>query len=188
MNKAVFLDRDGTLLEDIDYNCRFQEEIVFPFTVKALEKLRLGGFLLVLASNQSAVARGICSPTQVENFHREMQDFFLARGVYLDALYYSPYHPEGTVPEFSRRDKSRKPEPGMLHRAADNLDIDLSVSYMIGDQHSDLSAAKAAGCTPILVMTGKGRRTLAELQAAGEKGFLRAPDLLQAAELILSRR
>jgi len=184
MNRAVFLDRDGTLLEDIDYNCKFREQEVFPFSIEALLILRRAGFLLVVTTNQSAVARGICTMEEVKLFHREMQNYLSARKAHLDAFYFSPFHVAGIIPEFSRHDPSRKPAPGMLLQAAVDLEIDLDASFMVGDQAGDILAGKAAGCKTILVLTGKGRETVSALDNLGDKPDFKAENLLQAARLI----
>ena len=147
---AVFLDRDGTLMEEVDY-CRDPAQVrVFADVPAALLKLKQAGFLLILITNQSGIGRGILSTSDFEavqaEFSRQLGDPSL-----LDGVYYAPEAPG----EPSTR---RKPAPGMLLEAAAEHHIDLSASWTIGDKSSDIEAGRAAGTRTILVLTGYGRR------------------------------
>ncbi|MFA6107639.1 MAG: D-glycero-beta-D-manno-heptose 1,7-bisphosphate 7-phosphatase [Candidatus Latescibacterota bacterium] len=159
---AVFLDRDGTLNREVDHLHRVDDLELLPGTATALACLREAGFLLVVVTNQSAVARGLLTVPALEEIHAELQRRLAAAGARLDALYYCPHHPDEGDPPFRCRCDCRKPAPGLLHRAAADLGIDLTASYMVGDTRSDLEAGWAAGCRTVLVRTGYGSATLQE--------------------------
>lgn len=167
MNRAIFLDRDGTLIEERGYICSLEQSEIFPFTAEAVRLMKQKGFLVFGISNQSAVARGICTREEVENIHAEITTALAKEGAVIDKFYYCPYHPEGTVPEYRKRSDLRKPEPGMILQAAKEFDLDLSLSYMIGDDLIDIEAGKNAGCRTVLVLTGKGREMTAKATAVG---------------------
>lgn len=186
--RAVFLDRDGTLNREVDHLHRVEDLELLPGTATALAHLREAGFLLVMVTNQSAVARGLLTLPALEEIHTELQRRLTAAGASLDALYYCPHHPdEGDAP-FRCRCDCRKPAPGMLHRAAADLGIDLTASYMVGDTRSDLEAGWAAGCRSVLVRTGYGAVTLQEAdQNLLDRVDHVAADLAAAARWILGR-
>lgn len=149
--RAVFLDRDGTLIERYDYLVDEKQVVLLPRTVQALRMLQQRGFLLVVVTNQSAVARGLLTEKQLHVIHRRLEALLNEQGVTLEGVYYCPYHPEGSVEQYRRESDLRKPGPGMLLQAARELDIDLSRSWMVGDDHRDILAGKAAGCRTILI-------------------------------------
>lgn len=159
-NKAVFLDRDGTIIEDRNYICHLSQSVIFPFAYEAIRGMNRMGYKVIGITNQSAIARGICTPEQVESTHNEIQAAMVRYGAVIEAFYYCPYHEAGVVEEFRKLNHPwRKPEPGMLLQAAEDFDIDLGRSYMIGDAVSDIQAGINAGCITVLVLTGKGRET-----------------------------
>ncbi len=162
--KAIFLDRDGTLIEERGYICRLSESFIFPFAAPAVEKMNAGGFLVIGITNQSSIARGICTVEQVEAIHVEITRRLEAEGARLDRFYYCPYHPRGKVDLYRRVSDLRKPEPGMLLQAARDFGIGLEQSYMIGDSPIDIEAGRRAGCITVLVLTGKGKDTREELK------------------------
>ncbi len=154
MNKAVFIDKDGTLIVDIPYNVdaaliRFQ-----PGAIEALRKLRDHGYLLILVSNQSGVAHGYFGEDALQNLEIELQRMLESYGVVLDAIYFCPHHPNGKVTRFAVECMCRKPNPGMLLRAAADFEIDLNCSWMIGDILNDVEAGHRAGCRTILIDNG----------------------------------
>ncbi|MCE9950008.1 D-glycero-beta-D-manno-heptose 1,7-bisphosphate 7-phosphatase [Hafnia paralvei] len=163
---AVFLDRDGTINVDHGY---VHESDNFQFidgVIDAMAELKKMGFALVLVTNQSGIARGMFTEDQFMHL-TEWMDWSLAdRGVDLDGVYYCPHHPEGTVEEFRQVCDCRKPQPGMLLSAQEELNIDMSASYIVGDKIEDLLAGEAAGvATKILVRTGKPVTPEAESKA-----------------------
>lgn len=156
MNRAVFLDRDGTLIEEAGYLDRLQRLQLFPWSVDAVRLLNRAGFLVVVVTNQAGVARGIIRPAFIGELHEELSRRFAAGGARIDAFYYCPHHPEATVEQFRLRCDCRKPQPGMLRQAAGELNIDLTRSFVIGDRWIDMQMAQAVGATGIMVRTGYG--------------------------------
>jgi D-glycero-D-manno-heptose 1,7-bisphosphate phosphatase len=157
--KAVFLDRDGVLNQDSGYVFRTEDLRVLPGVPQTLQSLKKAGFLLVVITNQSGVARGMFSLSDVDTFHRHLRAEIVRQGgPELDAFYTCPHHPDGTVPEFAVRCSCRKPGPELLLRAARDLRIDLPSSWMIGDKDSDAAAARAAGVQAILIQSEKYRQ------------------------------
>lgn len=142
--RAVFFDRDGTLIYDAGYLKDPQQVRLLPGVGRALATLKEHGFLLVLVSNQSGIGRGLVTVEQAEQVHSQVVSDLAEYGIQLDAVFYCPHAPEEQC-------SCRKPSPGMLLRAAGELDLDLARSFMIGDKASDIEAGKRAGCRTILL-------------------------------------
>ncbi|EPE7490025.1 D-glycero-beta-D-manno-heptose 1,7-bisphosphate 7-phosphatase [Cronobacter universalis] len=153
---AIFLDRDGTINIDHGYVSEIDRFEFIDGVIDAMRELKAMGFALVLATNQSGIARGMFTEAQFEQL-TEWMDWSLAdRGVDFDGIYYCPHHPEAAVEEFRQNCDCRKPQPGMLLSARDFLHIDMAASYMVGDKLEDMQAGAAAGVgTKVLVRTGK---------------------------------
>jgi D-glycero-D-manno-heptose 1,7-bisphosphate phosphatase len=184
MKRAVFLDRDGTLVENRGYICDFSQVVVFPFAVDAVRGLNRAGYRVIVVSNQSAVARGICSEAQVARLHGLLREHFLEQGAEIAAFYFCPFLAEGTVPAYRCASPLRKPEPGMLLQAAREHGIDLAGSFMVGDGADDIEAGRRAGCRTVLVRTGYGRESESRLQPGGAGPDFIADDLAAAARII----
>jgi D-glycero-D-manno-heptose 1,7-bisphosphate phosphatase len=189
-NRAVFLDRDGTVIEEVNYLRRIEDMQVYPFTPEALRRLREQGFLTVVVTNQSAVARGFLNEDELRQLHAALQTRLEAAGATVDAYYYCPHHPEAALEQYRRACPCRKPEPGLILQAAEEHGIELSASYVIGDRIGDIRAGHAAGCRSVLVRTGYGAIAAAEVEnlqqggdAAGVPDYL-AENLLEAADWI----
>lgn len=150
-HKAVFLDRDQTLIEDPGYINHPSQVRLLPGVAQALIQMRKTGYLLVVVSNQSGVARGLVTEEALEQIHHRLKKLLADEGAYLDAIYYCPFHPEGVIPKYRCESDLRKPNPGMLLQAARDLSIDLSQSWMIGDSYRDIEAGVRAGCRTILI-------------------------------------
>jgi D-glycero-D-manno-heptose 1,7-bisphosphate phosphatase len=150
-NKAIFLDRDGTLIEDPGYLNHPDQVFLLDGVAEALIELRDMGYKLIVVSNQSAVARGIITEKILGEIHDRLRQLLAEKGAYLDEIYYCPYHPDGVVPKYSKESELRKPNPGMLLAAADDMKIDLSQSWSIGDSSRDIEAGLRAGCHTILL-------------------------------------
>jgi histidinol-phosphate phosphatase family protein len=165
LRPALFIDRDGTLITNRPHSNDPAGICWYPGVFSALRAVQSRGFDLVLVSNQSAVARGYCRIEDVERFHAVLNDRLCREGVHFCGFYFSPYHPDGSVPPYNCDHPDRKPGPGMLLRAALAHGLDLSRSWMIGDGAVDLGAGRNAGCRTVLVLTGHGRRTLAAMEA-----------------------
>jgi D-glycero-D-manno-heptose 1,7-bisphosphate phosphatase len=155
-NKAVFFDRDGTLLVEVGYLNHASLVAPYEFTGEALKAAKNSGFLLIAVTNQSGIARGYISESDLAGIHRRMQDMLGKAGVPLDAVYYCPHHPLGTVVEYRKKCDCRKPATALGLQAARRFDIDLGRSYMIGDKETDILFGKNLGVTPCLVRTGYG--------------------------------
>jgi D-glycero-D-manno-heptose 1,7-bisphosphate phosphatase len=151
---AVFLDRDGTLVEPRHYPRCAAELTLYDGIAAPLRRLRESGFALVIVTNQSAVARDLISEADLQAMHDDLCARLDGLGVTIDAVHFCPHHPEGVVAEFAVRCACRKPMPGMLLRAAAELDLDLGRSWMIGDILDDVEAGHRAGCRSILVDLG----------------------------------
>ena len=153
---AVFLDRDGTLIEERGYLDRLDDIALFAETPAALTLLRDAGYALVLVTNQAGVARGFFDEAFVQAAHRRLADLLAAEGLTLDGYYYCPHHPEGVVAGYARVCQCRKPAPGMVEQAVRDLDIDVDRSFVVGDKWLDVELATNAGARGILVRTGYG--------------------------------
>ncbi|NOT00485.1 MAG: HAD family hydrolase [Phycisphaerales bacterium] len=154
---AVFLDRDDTLVVDSGFIDHPDKVVLVPGAADAVRRLRERGFKIVVASNQSGVARGYFDETRLKEIHDRMRQLLAGHGAAVDAVYYCPYldGPEATVDAYRRKSNLRKPEPGMMYRAAGDLNLDLSRSWMIGDAPRDVQAGRAAGCRTILIANGE---------------------------------
>lgn len=172
---AVFLDRDGTLNVEKNYLYRVEDFEFIPGAVEAVSMLNHAGFLVVVLTNQSGIARGFYSEADLRQLHRHVDALLAAEGARVDAWYYCPHHPEGREP-YRQPCNCRKPLPGMLLQAAEEHGINLKESVMIGDKLADIQAALAAGCRPILVRTGYG----AEAEQNLPSGIEVCDDLLAA--------
>lgn len=151
LNKAVFLDRDQTLIEDPGYINHPSQVRLLPGVAQALIQLKKMGYLLVVVSNQSGVARGLVTEEVLQQIHHQLKKLLADEGAYLDAIYYCPFHPDGVIPKYRCESDLRKPNPGMLLKAAQDLSIDLSRSWMLGDSFRDIEAGIRAGCRTILI-------------------------------------
>ncbi len=150
-NRAVFIDRDKTLMEDPGYVSDPQAVKLLPGVELAIKSLQQARYKIVVVTNQSGIARGMLTEDALEEIHAEMRRQLSEKGVHLDAIYYCPYHPEGTVEQYAKESDLRKPKPGMLLRAAAEMEIDLGDSWMIGDSARDVEAGQRAGCRTIRV-------------------------------------
>ncbi len=187
MNAAVFLDRDGTLMEDVDYLSGFDQIALFPWTVDALRLIARAGYLTVVVTNQSAVARGIVTEDFVRETHAELNRRLEPGGAHIDAFYFCPHHPDATIEQYRRQCRCRKPEPGMLEDAARDLSIDLSRSWMVGDRWIDVAAGNAASVRSVLVRSGHAAR-VEEAPAPGIRADAILNNLMEAVGWILRDR
>jgi D-glycero-D-manno-heptose 1,7-bisphosphate phosphatase len=156
LKPAVFLDRDGVVIEDSHYLGNAARVRLVSGVAETIAELNRVGWPVVIVSNQSGVARGLFPLESVGVVHNHLVELLRAAGARIDAFHFCPHHPEAEVPEFRIECECRKPKPGMLCRAAAELGLDLAASWMIGDRESDLEAGAAAGCRTVLVRTGYG--------------------------------
>lgn len=180
-NKAIFLDRDDTIIEDAGYISDPEQVKLIKGVPKALAQLREIGFKLVVVTNQSGVARGIFAEKALGEIHNRLRQLLSKEYVQLDNIYYCPYHPEGIVPKYRKESDLRKPSPGMLLVAAEEMDIDLDNSWMIGNSSRDIEAGLQAGCKTILLDNSTERITFKRGEA---KPDFRAVNMKEAVNII----
>lgn len=149
--KAIFLDRDDTLIDDPGYIRHPDQVELLPGVPEAIVQFKNMGFLIIVVTNQSGIARGFFTEEELEDVHHRLKNLLNAEGAAIDGIYYCPYHPEGNVKDFSIESNLRKPNAGMFFQAEEEFDIDLKDSWMIGDSYRDIKAGHAAGCHTILV-------------------------------------
>jgi histidinol-phosphate phosphatase family protein len=158
--KAFFLDRDGVLNDEKNFVSRPEDLQLYEFTADAVRRINESGYLSVVVTNQSAVARNLCTIEDVEAIHRKLETDLGAKGAWLDAIYFCPHHPDRGYPEENPIYKTdcdcRKPKTGMFMKAAEKFNIEFSGSVMIGDSERDIQAGKNAGCVTVGVRTGYG--------------------------------
>jgi D-glycero-D-manno-heptose 1,7-bisphosphate phosphatase len=177
MKRAVFIDRDGTINEEREYLYRRDDFAFMPGAPQAIRLLNEAGFLVIVVTNQSGVARGFYTEEDVHVLHRHIASLLEHYGARVDAWFYCPHHPAGRG-SYALPCRCRKPLPGMLLEAAGRFAIDLESSIMIGDKLVDMEAGRAAGCRSILVRTGYG----AQEEGRAQSGVEVCDDLLSAAE------
>ncbi|MBI4486931.1 MAG: HAD family hydrolase [Acidobacteria bacterium] len=153
---GVFVDRDGTLIEEVGYLDRAERVALYPWTADAIRALNRAGFKIVLVSNQSGVARGFFTEAIVDEVHRHMAALLGAGGARIDAYYYCPHHPDGKVAGYAIPCECRKPNRGLVDRASRELGIDPARSFVVGDRWLDVGLARTIGARGILVRTGYG--------------------------------
>ena len=186
--KAIFLDRDGTLLVEVGYLNHPSQVMPYHFAARALRQARQAGFLLILITNQSGIARGYLSEAELEGVHERMEALLDEGGARLDAIYYCPHHKDGTVGEYAAGCGCRKPGTLLGQQAAERFGIDLEASFMIGDKETDLAFGRALGVEPCLVRTGFGSFEESSLGPAGLEGARVFDDMLDAVRWITERR
>ncbi len=150
-HKAVFLDRDNTIIEDPGYLSDPDGVKLLPGVDLAIKSLRQGGYKIVVVTNQSGIARGLLTEERLEEVHAELRRQLDARGASVDAIYYCPYLPDSPIDEYAVDSELRKPKPGMLLAAAKDMDLDLHNSWSIGDSARDVEAGRRAGCRTIRI-------------------------------------
>jgi len=186
---VVFLDRDGTINEEVGYVNHLERFVLLPRVGQAIRLLNEHGLKAVVITNQSGVARGYFPESLVHLVHQKMENLLKLEGAYLDGVYYCPHHPEVGSAPYRQKCRCRKPATGLVEEAVKNLDIDCSRSYVIGDRGVDVEFAHQIGAKAILVLTGYGR---------GEWEYFReqwrvnpdhvAPDLYEAVQWILFQK
>jgi D,D-heptose 1,7-bisphosphate phosphatase len=182
LRRAVFLDKDGTLIEDVPYNADPERIKLSDRAGQALAKLKGAGFELIVVSNQSGVARGCFTEEALDDVAARLKELLVEFDVRLSGFYYCPHHPDATIAGYRTACRCRKPAPGLLMRAAREHDLDLSASWLVGDILDDVEAGARAGCATVLLNNGH--------ETEWRDGPWRRPkhtalDLAEAAEIIL---
>jgi len=186
MNRAIFLDRDGTINDDVNYLTKAEDIKIFPNTVKALQIFKGLGFLNIIVTNQSGIARGFLTENDLNNIHKEFRKLLNDHNKELiDDIFYSPYHIDGIVGQYKIDHEDRKPGTGMILKAKSKHDIDLSESFFIGDSFIDMQCAENAGLKKILVKTGwYGKRNFEKCKKENINIDYFAEDLYDASSYI----
>jgi D-glycero-D-manno-heptose 1,7-bisphosphate phosphatase len=185
--RAVFLDRDGTINEDVGYPGTYDRVRIYPYSFEAVRRINEAGLAAVVVTNQSGVGRGFFTENDLRIVHEKMLTAFQAENARLDGIFFCPHFISSASPEYDIDCACRKPLPGMAMKAREAFDLDLEGSYMIGDKVEDIRFGLTIGATPILVLTGYGPSSLATLKEAGIEPAYVAPDLLDAVCWILRR-
>ncbi|MBD2460888.1 HAD family hydrolase [Oscillatoria sp. FACHB-1407] len=181
--RAVFLDKDGTLIHNVPYNVDPDKIQLTEGAAIALQRLHAAQYDLIVITNQSGVARGYFPETALLGVEQRLHELFAAVGVPLMGFYYCPHHPQGTLPTYAFECDCRKPRPGLIYQAAQDHAIDLTQSWFIGDILHDVEAGRAAGCRTVLL--DNGNETEWELSEARLPHHL-VTDLAEAARLIVA--
>lgn len=181
MRWAVFLDRDGTINDEVEYLDCPEGLRLIPGAVQAIRLLNQAGIAAILVTNQAGVGRGYFPETKVREIHAQLTRQLAAYGVHLDAIYYCPHHPDDGC-------DCRKPKPGMLKRAAEEQGLDLGRSFTVGDKVSDLEAGHRVGCRTVLVLTGYGTEAREAFKSSDFQPDHIASDLFEAVQWILSQQ
>jgi D-glycero-D-manno-heptose 1,7-bisphosphate phosphatase len=195
LSRAIFLDRDGTILKEIKvensniefgYVTKPEQVELIENSAKAISIARGLGYKIIIVSNQSAIARGMITENELDEINRVMYDLLKKEddSAIIDDFYYSPYHVDGKIEKYKMHHASRKPDTGMLIDAQKKYNLNLSLSYMIGDSNTDMAAGSKAGCKNILVLTGYGK--IAKQKCLDERikiDFI-ADNLLEAVKFI----
>ena len=182
MNKAVFLDRDGTIIEDVGYLSSPEQIKFIPGSVASIRSLNQAGFKVIVISNQSGVARGHFGEDMLQTIDKIVHRGLLHGGAHLDAHYYCPHHPQHGVYPYKQECDCRKPNTGLIKKAIEKFDIEASSSFMIGDKATDIELGKRAGVKTVLVQTGYGKT---EVKQAKDPDKV-AADLSEAIKWVLS--
>jgi D-glycero-D-manno-heptose 1,7-bisphosphate phosphatase len=184
---AVFVDRDGTLIDEVGYIERLDRVALYPWTVDAVRALNRAKFRVVMVSNQSGVARGVFTEATGAEVHAPLAARLEAGGARIDAYYYCPHHPDGKVQQYAVRCDCRKPSRGLVDRAVRELDVDPARSFVVGDRWLDVELAHAVGARGVLVRTGYGR-TEEAVPRDGVSADAIADNLIAAVSWILQNR
>jgi D-glycero-D-manno-heptose 1,7-bisphosphate phosphatase len=186
MERAVFVDRDGVISEEVGYISDVEHFRLIPQSAEAVKLINQRGLKIIVITNQSGVARGYFSEEVLGHINRKMEQLLSDQGALLDGIYYCPHHPEGTVEAYRMECDCRKPSAGLLIQASREHAIDLSSSYLVGDKRTDIECAHRAGAKGILVLTGYGKDELSKINSAAlaQPEYV-AADLLDAVQWII---
>ena len=191
-NEAIFLDRDGTINEEVGYLDSLDKLVIFPSAFEAIRLINQSNRKAIVVTNQAGIARGLFGEDLVETIHTALREALRRKSAFIDAFYYCPHHPTEGSPPYRQNCDCRKPAPGLFLQAARDLNLDLSASWIIGDRYNDMEAAHRAGARGILVKTGYGADVLSgegpDTATPAGKPDLVADDILQAVHLILGSR
>ena len=181
----VFIDRDGTIIRQVELLHKPSQLKIFAGAAKAVAELNKEGYLVIIVTNQPVVARGIIGPRQVDDIHTVLIDRFAKKGARIDAAYFCPHHPMANVKKYRKVCACRKPSPGMILKAAKDWGVDLGKSFLVGDSTQDVQAGNRARVKTILVKTGHAGKDM--WQHAGRPDFI-AKNLAATVRFIKNRK
>jgi D-glycero-D-manno-heptose 1,7-bisphosphate phosphatase len=184
---AVFLDRDGTINEDVGYPSEYSQVRIYAAGFEAVRRLNRAGLMTIVITNQSGIGRGLITEEGLEDIHKKMHAAFVEERARLDGIYYCPHYARSSIPRYREDCSCRKPNPGLALRAAADFGLNLKRSYMVGDKVEDILFGRNIRATPVLVLTGYGRKSRPKLEKMGVPPAYVAEDILAAAEWILKR-
>jgi D-glycero-D-manno-heptose 1,7-bisphosphate phosphatase len=182
MKKAVFLDRDGTINKEVNYLNHPDQVKLISGSAEGIKLLNENGFTVVVITNQSGVARGIIEEESLPLIKDRLCSLLEEKGAIVDGYYYCPHYPDGKIEKYAFKCDCRKPEPGMLRKAAEDFDIDLKGSYVVGDKACDIKLGKNVGAVSIMVKTGYGEYEAENLELSPD---YTADNLFDAAQWII---
>ena len=182
MQKAVFLDRDGTIVEDVGYLSDICQIRILPGAAEAIRLLNKNGFKVIIVTNQAGVARGYFTESRANEINEKLRQLLADHGSIVERIYFCPHHIDGIVEKYKRECNCRKPNPGMIEQAVKELDIDINNSFMIGNKSSDIEAGRRAGCRTIVVGGGINHR---EPEVLSQSADYIATDLFEAVKWLL---
>lgn len=185
-NRAIFIDRDGTLNLEVGPITNLNQFRLYEFAGQAINMINDAGIKAIVITNQSGVARGLYTEEFLEQVHSKMKYALVHQEAKVDAIYYCPHHKDIGDPPYRLDCFCRKPKPGLILKAADDLNLDLENSWSIGDRYRDVEAAHAAGVRSILILTGHGEQEDKERNAHSIQPDIVTDNLLEAVRLILS--
>ena len=181
---GIFLDRDGTINEEVDFLSSPENLHLLPRSAEAIHEFNALGFKVFIVTNQSGIARGRFTEKQLHDIHEALLSRLAEHNAHIDAIYYCPHHPDGSEPQFRTDCDCRKPQPGMILKAVREFSIDLPRSFVVGDRLIDIQMGNAVGVPAILVLTGYGKKELSLCQHHNAKIAYIAADLFEAAQFI----
>ncbi len=190
--RAIFLDRDGTINEEVGYIEHLDRLRIIPEAYEAIRLINVSSFMTAVVTNQAGIAKGLFNEAFVKQTNERLQEYLRQKGAAIDAFYFCPHHPTEGVPPYRRVCDCRKPAPGLFYQAARDMDIDLAASFMVGDRYRDMEAAHRAGVKGVLVKTGYGADVLENIGPDQETPEAKpdhiAENILEAVHWILENR
>lgn len=181
---AIFLDRDGTINEDVNFLSSPEQLVLIDGSAEAIKMINELGLKVIVFTNQSGIARGYLTEDDLHRIHKRLDELLAQRGARIDAYYYCPHHPTEGNGEYRVECECRKPKDGMLQRASREQNIDLKKSFVIGDRCIDVQAGRTAGATTILVLTGYGREEYKKCKDENSEPDFVAENLKEAVEIV----
>ncbi len=186
-NIGIFLDRDGTINEELEFISSPDDVVLIPRSAEAIREANQLGLKVFVITNQSGIARGFIKEEELVKVHNKLVELLNNAGAHLDAIYFCPHHPEFGEPPYKIECDCRKPNSGMLRQAEKEYNIDLKKSFVVGDRIIDVQTAHAVGATGILVLTGYGKNQIEEIQKNNIKIDYIAEDLYDAMQFIKTK-